>query len=652
MATRTSTDPVGRLRSMVSRIMDLADGDPADHRRVYAEWARGFAADQDALAADPSVPGILVQLGSVQGYRTHAAELRSALGSLRKSTPRPTLRAVDPDETTGIDVPGAGACPPGYRIGDDGVWRAGTDEAPPVLVCREPMGITGRSRDDDTGQVQLTLSWRHGGTWRSRTVVRGVAMDTRRLVALADEGLPIDSTTAGRVVEYLAAAEVASGLPVRRATATLGWLPGSGYQWGSTTIGAAQVDLIAEEGAEQIADGLRAGGTIDGWQSMWSAAAEHPRLALAVYASIAPLLLGVIADAPAFVLDYSGRSSTGKTTAMRLAASVWGCPDDVIGLWSDTPTAIERRAALLRHLPTMLDDTKHARSPEGVARALYDVCASRGRGRGTVRGMQRRAVLRTVLLSTGERPATSFSQDAGSRARTLCVSGQVMRGGDTPGNRTTTEWLLRMTGEHYGHVGPALARYLEEQRRLWPKIGETWRTMRAQYHPDRPDSGILGRASGYLALLELAGFLAQECDTTRLAFRPAAIEEARAAAVASAADADRPLAALADLLDYMRTHWTDVYREGVSEDGTSHRHTPDRPIGRWDADDTPGIVRAVAERALREVGHSLDDVIGVWRERGWLVVDAEGRPRRRMRIGAGAPVPLLAFTRAALDAVG
>ena len=54
------------------------------------------------------------------------------------------------------------------------------------------------------------------------------------------------------------------------------------------------------------------------------------------------------------------------------------------------------------------------------------------RGRGSPQGVQRTTRAHGVLLSTGEAPATSFTNDGGTRARTLCLWGSPFGGAGTP----------------------------------------------------------------------------------------------------------------------------------------------------------------------------------------------------------------------------
>src|SRR4051794_18740252 len=172
-------------------------------------------------------------------------------------------------------------------------------------------------------------------------------------------------------------------------------------------------------GDEQIADAYHAAGSLQGWLRAVQAVAGYPLALLALYAAFVPPLLEIL-GAPNFIVDWANRTTTGKTTALRVAASVWGKPDEravdgALGTWDATTVWIERASAVLHGLPLILDDTKRAKNPKVIAEALYSVASGRGRGRGNPRSLAQTRTWRTVLLSTGESPATSFTQDGGTR---------------------------------------------------------------------------------------------------------------------------------------------------------------------------------------------------------------------------------------------
>jgi len=122
----------------------------------------------------------------------------------------------------------------------------------------------------------------------------------------------------------------------------------------------------------------------------------------------------LILQAPNFIVDWANRTSTGKTTALRVGASAWGNPDEraghtVLPSWDASRVWVERASGLLSGIPLFMDDTKRAKNSKMVSELLYTVAGGRGRGRGNTTSLAATCSWRTVLLSSGEAPATSFS---------------------------------------------------------------------------------------------------------------------------------------------------------------------------------------------------------------------------------------------------
>ncbi|MGO9121120.1 MAG: DUF927 domain-containing protein, partial [Desulfomonilaceae bacterium] len=84
--------------------------------------------------------------------------------------------------------------------------------------------------------------------------------------------------------------------------------------------------------------------------------------------------------------------------------------------------AIERLCATGCDMPVILDDTKRAK-PEQIGPALYSIISGHGRGRGSIKGLAQTRTWRTVLISSGEAAAVSYTEDAGVRARILTIRG-------------------------------------------------------------------------------------------------------------------------------------------------------------------------------------------------------------------------------------
>jgi hypothetical protein len=564
--------------------------------------------------------------------------------------PAVAVRDVLPD----APVPEGTVVPPGWKVLDQGVFRAAKDLDLEILPA--PMVLNERLLDDATGTETVRLAWRRDATWKEISVPRDVIASKSDVVRLARFGLPVTSGTAPAAVEYLAKFEAANlgVLPRTQVRNQMGWVDTAltAFLWGKTLLQvnapAGEGDTAppavgpvrfqgADAGDEQVADGFRAAGTFAAWKEATEPALAFPRVRLTVTAALAPPLLALLKgeDARNFCLDLCGETSKGKTTVLRLAASCWGCPDEraaggsALTSWNATQVGSERWAGLVNDLPFIKDDTKLARKPEDVSKLLYDVAMGRTRDRGTVKGLEQTRTFRTVLLTSGESRACSFSGDGGTRARVLTLWGVPFERADP----ATAELVNRLNAEilhNYGHAGPQFVRYVLQHRDCWPAWRKQYREVKEAYLARAEGNAVVGRLADALATLTLAGTLAAEAlDLPVLAHSP--IEDLWNVLTAEAAEADRATQALLHVLDWAVANQDQFFGRRDTDKGSPSFGW----AGRWEGHEVRrlswpylGFVPERLRHILVEGGFDFDAVVSTWRDRGWLQVDKSDKGQR------------------------
>jgi hypothetical protein len=388
-----------------------------------------------------------------------------------------------------------------------------------VGEIQAPVVMAGRGMDVARGTEYACVAWRRDHCWHRRIVEREVLANAQKIVALAAYGVPVNSNNARLLVQYLADFEAANieTLPMAKVSRKLGYQGRDGelgFLWGRTLITAdglqegGDLSLLApdawsqqavhfqgaDEGDDQLAAGFHAEGTYEGWLKAIRAVAPYPKVRLALYAGLAAPLLPIL-RATNFSGDCAGETTSGKTVTLRVAASAFGNPDEesangraaAIFTWKNTAVWKERAPVVLSHLPLIMDDTKHAKHTEDVAETIYLIAQGRGKGRGTVKGTAAQETFTTVMLSSGEQPATSFTQDGGTQARVITIWGSPFGAR----NQETGKLVRRLNDRikrHYGHAGPRFVQYLLKNRARWTK----WREW---YQPNRFAGGLRGLAS-------------------------------------------------------------------------------------------------------------------------------------------------------------
>ena len=535
--------------------------------------------------------------------------------------------------------------PGGYDMSLDGVYKLsvrGDGEINRTMVCPRIILITGQGKDSKTGAIQTTVSWVESGSpvtgaprWKSKTLGREQVFDSKKLIALSGLGAPITSIDVSDVVRWLRDFEQANAerIPIVNGTTRLGWQADGSFMLPDMHIKLPEhqtLTLFPPDGFREVARGWCRSGTDEtvdeeweNWLTTWDTASHHPIMSIMVYASVASILLEPLArvggEVPTpFIVDLSGRTSTGKTTAQRLAASVWGYPDEsggIISKWNTTIVGTERLAGFLHHLPLFLDESKSA-DYKRVSSIIYSLCNGRGRTRGdTSNRLRATATWRNCTISTGEKKITQFSKDGGTTARAICLDGRPILGtvaeGIVAARRINTGALT-----NYGHLGRRVATYLVQNPGSWAELKDRWIREKNDYS-EFAAGNVGARLSGYAALLSLAKSICEALGLPKPNIDPieTLLKSIRTGSVAS----DRASEALNQCIS-----WCDgnAYRFiGTFENVQTKRQHEN--FGRWDSQKSgyKGLyIRTnIIVGKLRDWGFDYDEIVPQWKSRGWLI---------------------------------
>lgn len=656
----------------------LPEMDRAARAAALSEWMEGDALDQCATLArvdGPAWQAVCTRLAAVHGMggpvKRLSALVRGKVRGLSVAGPSTTGGQPQGRPAEGLDwSPDAWRCPYTYTVSESGVWGPDPQGDGEIRISRVPLLPVGRMLDIDTGDHHVRLMW-PGWTGRpyDRVVRQSVVSDSRLLIAaLGDRGAGITSANAGLMVRYLDAAvdHNADAMPVERVVSRCGWVDDGeatgfllGTEWrGSETPVSLQVEPGG--GEEQLISAVGVSGTWEGWLQAVGVAADCPDIHLAIYSSVASVLVSRLGTARGWVVDWSGETSQGKTTALRAAASVWGEPVDgrMLGSWRSTPVQIEAAATLWQHIPLILDDSKNAKSGQDVADVVYQHSQGRGKGRGKpgvgsqAVGMRRTGEWSSVLLSTGEQSAVSFTQDAGSRARCLCLVGPPVRSDSQA--RTLTVGVI----DHHGHLGRRVIDYLTERDpEWWSKVEDRYAVRVSAWSDALSKSGpVAQRLGALLALLEAAKGVAEAVGYPKPPKGVEPLSRAAEAVTAGSADSDRPLEALRAVYDYCAARSTHMWGRHIVDNDGAARPPSSGWLGVWPKDDANrprstweiAIMPATVDRVLSDGGYD-PGVIDRWQERGWVA--KVGRSFRVQTRIDGARVRCFGLTLAAVRAL-
>ncbi|MFT3792002.1 MAG: DUF927 domain-containing protein [Rudaea sp.] len=257
-----------------------------------------------------------------------------------------------------------------------------------------------------------------------------------------------------------------------RCVTRTGW-HGNAFVLPAETFGDAAGEEIILQSA--IADGvtLTRAGTLADWRTRVAMpCAGNSRLVLALSAAFAASCLGMM-NAEGGGIHFRGGSSSGKTTALLAAASVYG-PATFMRTWRATDNALESVASLHSDMLLPLDEIGQL-EPRAAGGAAYMLANGTGKTRSQRDGSTRAAArFRVLFLSAGEIGLGDLVREGGGKVRaghevrvmdipaepaggTLGIF-ERMPEGVTPGQ--FAEQLKRATAEHHGHAFAEWLRYL------------------------------------------------------------------------------------------------------------------------------------------------------------------------------------------------
>lgn len=506
-------------------------------------------------------------------------------------------------------------------------------------VLTEPIFIKSRLRDVHAGLELVELAHRRIDGWQVITVGRTVIADRSKIITLAGRGLPIDSNNANGVIQFLADYLETNGREIgcRPVTHQCGWHNNfTRFVLGDTVVvpavaGSCQADGFpgsnsteivfrgADDGDDQLAGVYRSAGSLENWRSAIAELAGYPKAILLLLASLSTPLLRLF-NVPNYFIETCGPTSTGKTTAIMVAGSAWGRPslrtrDSVIDSYDNTRTWNSRAMEVRNDLPNFVDDTKTARRKEQVVQMIYDIASGRGRGRGSREGTRVTDHFSTASISSGETPATSFTQDAGARARAIILWGSPFGRADAA-NGTVVRRIMSAIEGNFGHAGPAFVQYLLNYQEKWNSWLQRFQQLQGQYVRLAGDNSVVGRQAQHFALLAVTAEIACHAGVlTWVPFDP--IAPLWNELIGEAETADTATEALRLAIGWAQSNAAKFIGQLSNPDHPPHSGY----AGRWDKDESWEYL-AFFPQTLKEVlqreGHDYGAVVRAWRDLGLI----------------------------------
>ena len=289
----------------------------------------------------------------------------------------------------------------------------------------------------------------------------------------------------------------------------------------------ADNDLIVYQASNTLDNRYQSKGTLAQWQSdVAQLVASHSLLVFSLSTAFTGQLLTPL-NQQGGGFHIKGGSSKGKSTALNLACSVWGNPENFYRTWRATGNNLEHTAYMHNDGFLVLDEIGEINNPKELGNIVYMLANGMGKGRMTkqitAKPMHQWKV---IFLSSGEKSLKDIMQEQGQKTKL----GQEIRLADIDidqsehgifdcidfaedGAKQSIE-LAKRLNQSYGVAGIAWLEYITSHKDQMIKQAEQlldqYREALAAHHTQ----GHIVRVANYFALVAVAGELASQANIT------------------------------------------------------------------------------------------------------------------------------------------
>ncbi|WP_025096566.1 DUF927 domain-containing protein [Burkholderia sp. A1] len=499
------------------------DGNPGMTKATEAARAvGGVLAVPDYGASRPAGTTDFNDLHCLAGLEAVKRCIQAALAE-SDTTAISSPASTNPEPSHSTEESDNGCVPSGFIVAERGVFYEEDDGTPHWISS--PLHVRALVRDRSSENWGRLLEWNdadgHPHVWAMpMEMLRSDGADMRGELARLGLDIAPGNKARNKLTEYVTCAKPkARGRCVTRT----GW-HGGAFVFPDRTIGDARERVIFQ--AESIMRTYSQAGTLDEWKTgVARFCVGNSRLLLAVSSAFASMMLEYSGQESGG-LNYVGESSSGKTTALRAACSVFG-GKEYMQRWRATANGLEGLASLHNDTLLVLDELAQVDARE-AGEIAYMLANGSGKARAGRSGSARaRQTWKLLFLSAGEIGLSQHLQSVGKNTK----AGQEVRLVEIPADAGAGfglfEHLHGMAGgaelstaindaavKYYGAAGIAFLEVLCSDR---DEIG-TWlkdeirRFVDGNLPPD--SSGQAHRVCQRFALIGLAGEYATSAGIT------------------------------------------------------------------------------------------------------------------------------------------
>ncbi|WP_216831008.1 DUF927 domain-containing protein [Alkalihalobacterium elongatum] len=364
-----------------------------------------------------------------------------------------------------------------------------------LMVSRMVPRILRKLYNVESNDVYYEIAWKDNGQEKRQVVSAAVISTKKELLTLAASGFSINDLNYKDLIryfdDYLAYNHINQAYMVQR----LGHIQNAFIH----PLNAQGVEIVPSDyGDKQLFESFKTKGTVESWiKELFDRVRIFPKPLFLVLASFASVILHDL-KVPPFIVDLSGSTSQGKSTALQVARSVWG-NEGLVNEWNATKVSIERKAGFLNSFPLYMDDTRKV-DVRILADVIYQFSGGRSKGRGSLTGSRGEMTWTNILISTGEVPLTEYAKKAGGAAA------RVISLVDEPFGKIKNNYFSDLYKALEGNYGAVGLEFLKKWQEAKKDLLSEFITLKNHYIQKANGDEVLTRLSMYFATVHFAGF--------------------------------------------------------------------------------------------------------------------------------------------------
>lgn len=508
--------------------------------------------------------------------------------------------------------------PDNYNIGENN-WlyklvekgKGDNKQVVPKLLTSTPPFIKHKFKDVETGEFYYQLSFTQNKVAYELKVTAREIVDAQHIINLASKGFDVTTSNRAELVEYLAMFMRINNKPIINIATRLGYI-------GNAFISPYQEDIKdnkyrlfnSDKGYQSLIEAFETKGTIENYiNGVFNPIKDKPMVMMMLYSSLGSILLKDFKVDP-FVIEISGRTSSGKTFTLLLCASVWGT-DRLITEWNTTNVSVERMAAFLNSFPVIKDDTRKINNINKLPYIVYQFSGGESKSRANSnRGLDYAETWNNILLSSGEVSIPDLSEKGGLAGRVITLQDDPFPNMD---NLKFSEIAEAMEDNH-GLLGKLFIKQYEQNKQHYKK---SFKSAVRYFVEKANDNEVMQRVARSFALLRVAGEILNDIegfqhDTYVIT------NQAHESMLRNNKNIDKPLQLLEELLQYL-----DANRNNIEGQGYTTVFKGDiKAIHKKD------FLCVLGETVKQLLGNELNSIVKQWKERGYLITDKDTYTKR------------------------